>query len=189
MSLLGDSLSPFVQTTAHSQVCPQHNVYQGDQLYLEYQLHQERVPTVPRVPSVASVSRITSKILQNFIIFMFRSECEEYIQIIEYIGHKYLFAQSFISIFLYESIRTLVCVKFVCMNIFKHSFVSNCWCKYIWTFVLVLFSLLNIFGYSFALKFLQMLHSGLGRRSITTSDFLSNSFTGLKKNFNCYIKN
>ena len=63
--------------------------------------------------------------------------CDEYIQIFEYIGHKYLFGHSFVSnLFvqiyldirlcqkkLYEYIWIFARVKFVCTNIFGNSFV------------------------------------------------------------------
>ena len=39
-------------------------------------------------------------------------ECDKYIRIFEYIGHKYIFGHSFVSIW------TFVRVKYVCTNIF-----------------------------------------------------------------------
>ena len=51
------------------------------------------------------------------------------IQIFDYICHKYLFRHSFVSIFRYEYIRTIVRVKFECTNIFGYSFVSVLECK------------------------------------------------------------
>ena len=46
----------------------------------------------------------------------------------EYIGHKYLFRHSLVSI-LFEYIRTFVHAKFVCTNIFRHWVMSVLECK------------------------------------------------------------
>ena len=74
MSLLGDSLSPFVQTAAHSQVCPQHNVYQEYQLYPKYQL-QQAYQALPQKYAKSIVynkwiGKKSAVVDTNFIIFM-----------------------------------------------------------------------------------------------------------------------
>ena len=91
---------------------------------------------LPRPWKSVGLSVFTKKWLSN-------AECDEYIQIFEYIGHEYIFRHSFVSIFLlriysdirscqiclYEYIQTFVRVKFVCTNIFGHSLVSVLECK------------------------------------------------------------
>ena len=52
-------------------------------------------------------------------------ECDEYIQIFEYIGHEYIFGHSFVSIFLlriYSDIRSCQ----ICLYEYIRTFVGEC---------------------------------------------------------------
>ena len=55
----------------------------------------------------------------------FKSECDEYIRIIEYIGHEYILGHLFVSIFLlqiYSDIRSCQ----ICLNEYIRTFVGEC---------------------------------------------------------------
>ena len=59
------------------------------------------------------------------IVIIIITECDEYIRIFEYIGHKYLFGHSFVSIFLlriYSDIRSCQ----ICLYEYIRTFVGEC---------------------------------------------------------------
>ena len=53
------------------------------------------------------------------------SECGEYIQIFEYIGHEYIFGHSFVSIFLLR-IYSDICSCQICLYKYIRTFVGEC---------------------------------------------------------------
>ena len=79
------------------------------------------------------------------------------IWIFKYIGNKYLFGHTFVSIFIYKFIWTFVRIKLVCTNIFGHSFVSL-W-KLVKTFIQ--FSILIFIRAFICVKFLIQIYSDI----------------------------
>ena len=79
------------------------------------------------------------------------------IWIFKYIGNKYLFGHTFVSIFIYKFIWTFVRIKLVCTNIFGHSFVSL-W-KLVKTFIQ--FSILIFIRAFICVKFFIQIYSDI----------------------------
>ena len=73
---------------------------------------------------------LVPSIFQGWLRFLrLWPECDEYIAIFKFLNILGTNIYSVCINFLYEYIRTFVCVKFVCTNIFRHSLVSVLECK------------------------------------------------------------